>query len=242
MPAYIDWPVTNMWWPQTRKPRTAIAEARERDELVAEDRLPREAGDDLADHAHARQDHDVDGRVRVEPEQVLEQDRVAAQGRVEDADVQHPLDGHQRSSVMASTGVPSTMDQAGRVHAPRRTAAAGTRSSPGARILWIVTMKFSPVRIDEKPAMNTADRRRHDHRVREHRAERRVEGPAGVDPAEDQDEHGDRAADHVDVPAQQVERGRPGRGPRSSAGSGSCRAPPGSTGSGRRRSSPRRAW
>ena len=25
MPAYIDWPVTNMWWPQTRKPRTAIA-------------------------------------------------------------------------------------------------------------------------------------------------------------------------------------------------------------------------
>jgi hypothetical protein len=25
--------------------------------------------------------------------------------------------------------------------------------SPGARILWIVTMKLSPVRIDEKPAM-----------------------------------------------------------------------------------------
>ena len=26
---------------------------------------------------------------------------------------------------------------------------------PGARILWIVMMKFSPVRIDEKPEMNT---------------------------------------------------------------------------------------
>ena len=26
---------------------------------------------------------------------------------------------------------------------------------PGARIRWIVTMKFSPVRIDEKPEMNT---------------------------------------------------------------------------------------
>ena len=26
---------------------------------------------------------------------------------------------------------------------------------PGARILWMVTMKFRPVRIDEKPAMNT---------------------------------------------------------------------------------------
>ena len=27
---------------------------------------------------------------------------------------------------------------------------------PGARILWIVTMKFRPVRIDEKPATNPA--------------------------------------------------------------------------------------
>ncbi len=26
---------------------------------------------------------------------------------------------------------------------------------PGARILWTVTMKFRPVRIDEKPTMNT---------------------------------------------------------------------------------------
>ncbi len=26
---------------------------------------------------------------------------------------------------------------------------------PGARILWTVTMKFRPVRIEEKPAMNT---------------------------------------------------------------------------------------
>jgi hypothetical protein len=26
---------------------------------------------------------------------------------------------------------------------------------PGARILWIVTMKFSPVKIEEKPATKT---------------------------------------------------------------------------------------
>ena len=25
MPAYTDCPLTNMWWPQTRKPSTAIA-------------------------------------------------------------------------------------------------------------------------------------------------------------------------------------------------------------------------
>ncbi len=70
---------------------TAIAERREGDERVAEDVLARERLDDLADHAHRRQDHDVDRRVRVEPEQVLEEHRVAAERRIEDADVQHAL-------------------------------------------------------------------------------------------------------------------------------------------------------
>ena len=64
---------------------------RERDERVPEDVLAREGLDDLADDPHRRQDHDVDGRVRVEPEQVLEQHRVAAERRVEDAEVQRPL-------------------------------------------------------------------------------------------------------------------------------------------------------
>ena len=67
-------------------------QARERDERVAEDVLAREAGDDLADRAHRRQDHDVDRRVRVEPEQVLEQHRVAAERRVEDAEAEAALD------------------------------------------------------------------------------------------------------------------------------------------------------
>ena len=45
---------------------------------IAEHRLLREGRDDLADHAEARQDQDVDFRVAEEPEQVLEQDRIAA--------------------------------------------------------------------------------------------------------------------------------------------------------------------
>ena len=34
---------------------------------------------------------------------------------------------------------------------------SGSRNQvrPGARMRWIVTMKFRPVRIDEKPEMNT---------------------------------------------------------------------------------------
>src|SRR3546814_11669080 len=45
---------------------------------IAEDRLAREGRDDMADDAEAGQDHDVDLGVPEEPEQVLEQDRVAA--------------------------------------------------------------------------------------------------------------------------------------------------------------------
>jgi hypothetical protein len=51
---------------------------------IAEDRLAAEGGDDLADHAEARQDHDVDLRVAEEPEEVLIEDRVSAAGRVEE--------------------------------------------------------------------------------------------------------------------------------------------------------------
>ncbi len=70
-------------------------------EMVAEDRLAREHRDHFADHTHGRQHHDVHGRVRVEPEEMLEQHRVAAQSGIEDADVEYALaekqdDGHRQ--------------------------------------------------------------------------------------------------------------------------------------------------
>ena len=48
--------------------------------LVAEERLAGEATDDVGDHAHRRQDHDVHGRMGIEPEQVLPQQRLPAAG------------------------------------------------------------------------------------------------------------------------------------------------------------------
>ena len=55
---------------------------------------------------------------------------------------------------MASTGVASTRMMLV-AYMPRRRVAGGTRSCPGARSLWMVTMKFRPVRIEEKPVMKT---------------------------------------------------------------------------------------
>ena len=77
-----------MWCPQTRNEKIAIAT-----ELKAMKRYPKMCrwdvdGDDLRDDAHRGQDHDVDGRVRIEPEEVLEQHRVSAHRRVEETDLE----------------------------------------------------------------------------------------------------------------------------------------------------------
>jgi hypothetical protein len=53
-------------------------DGRERDRLVAEDRLPREDGDDLGDDPERRDDQHVHLRVSEEPEDVLVEQRVAA--------------------------------------------------------------------------------------------------------------------------------------------------------------------
>jgi hypothetical protein len=64
--------------------------------------------DDLGDDAHARQDHDVDGRVAVEPEEVLVQHRVAAEGFGSKMPMPSARSKMSSSSVMPMTGVART--------------------------------------------------------------------------------------------------------------------------------------
>ena len=71
-------------------------QAGEGDKLVAEDPLAREARDQLADHTHSGQDHDVDGRMRIEPEEMLEEKRIAAPRGIENPQVKQALDGDER--------------------------------------------------------------------------------------------------------------------------------------------------
>ena len=44
------------------------ADTGRRDKAVAKDRLADESGNDFADHAHRRENHDVDGGMRIKPE------------------------------------------------------------------------------------------------------------------------------------------------------------------------------
>ena len=46
----------------------------------------------------AGKDHDVDRRVRIDPEHVLEQDRVAALCRIEEAHAEEPFDDDEQAA------------------------------------------------------------------------------------------------------------------------------------------------
>ena len=58
-------------------------------------------------------------------------------------------------SVIAITGVPRTMIRLV-AYIPQTKRGILNQVIPGARILWMVTIKFNPVRIEENPAMNAA--------------------------------------------------------------------------------------
>ena len=93
------------------------AERRVGERVVRERVLLRERRDDLGDHAHRRQDHDVDRGVRVEPEQVLEQHRVTAERRIEHPHVERVIERDQDHRQPEHRGR-EHLDDAGRVQRP----------------------------------------------------------------------------------------------------------------------------
>jgi hypothetical protein len=89
----------------------------ERDEAIAEDALAGKASNDLADDAHRRQNHDVDGGMGIEPEQVLEEQRIAAEFGIEDAEMQRAFYGDQHDGD-GDDGSTENLDDAGGVVRP----------------------------------------------------------------------------------------------------------------------------
>src|SRR4051812_17657703 len=74
------------------------SDRRKRDKLVTKDLFSREIRYELTDHTHPGQDHDVNRRVRIEPEHMLEQYRVTADGRIKNTDMSESLECQQQNS------------------------------------------------------------------------------------------------------------------------------------------------
>ena len=66
------------------------------DEVVTEDRFAGKRGDQFAHDAHGGKDHDVDRRMRIEPEEMLEEKRVATDAGIKNADAESAFQSHQR--------------------------------------------------------------------------------------------------------------------------------------------------
>ena len=181
-------------------------DGRERHEAVAEDALAREAGDDFGDDAHRRQNHDVDGGMGIEPEQMLEEKRIAAEFGIEDAEVQRAFGGDQhdgdgddrRAQKLNDAGGvvrPDEQRQARPGHAGRAHAVDGDDE--------VQTGEDGRESGDEDRESGFDD-----FRVGEVGAEGRVEGPTGVDAAGQHAVQHHHAADDVEIPAQQVDAGK----------------------------------
>src|SRR5205085_4192722 len=76
-----------------------------------------EASDQLADHAHSWQDHDVNGGMRIEPEEMLKKNRVASELRVKNSNAPQTFDRHERERD-CQHGCGEDQNQARRIKGP----------------------------------------------------------------------------------------------------------------------------
>ena len=180
--------------------------ARKRDEVIAENLFARKGAHQLADHAHGGKHHDVNRRMRVEPEQMLEQHRIAAAVGIENAQSENPLDGQQQNGHRQHRRA-QHHDQAGGIHGPdeqRKPEPGETRGAHAVNGHDEIQPGHDGRKTDDENANAGGD----DVGVGVGRAERRVEGPAGIESAHQHGVHRKQAADHEDVPAAQIDFGK----------------------------------
>ena len=167
--------------------------------------LAAEHRDDLADDAHGRQDHDVHGRVRIEPEEVLIEHRVAAQGRVEDADAHDALDDQQQQRD-AQHRRGQHLDDGRGVEGPQHQRHVEPAHARGAHAVdRDDEVEAGEHRTEAQDEGSKGEDR--DMRIRG-RAVGRVECPARIDAAEHDREHADQGADNIEMIAGEVESGQ----------------------------------
>ena len=178
---------------------------RESDGAVAEDPLPAERADQLGDDPEAGQDHDVDGGVAVEPEEVLEEDRVAAEGRVEDADLEHALEEEEQHRD-PDHGRGQDLHDAGGVEAPDEEGQPVPRHP---RRPHLVDGDDEVDAGEDRREARDKDRHRHEEHgpARVVRGVRGVERPARIDLPVEQRPHDEDAPQEEDVVRGEVEAG-----------------------------------
>ena len=174
-------------------------------EAVAKHPLARKAGDDLGDHAHGGQDHDVHRGVRVEPEQVLEEQWIAAADGIENSELEDPFEHHEQQRDRQHRRA-QQLDDAGSVVRPDEQ----RQSRPGHSWRTHTVNCYHKIQSGQNGGESRdedGDSGFYNAGVTESCAEGRVEGPAGIDTADHHGVQHDDAGDHEEVPTQQIDPG-----------------------------------
>ena len=141
--------------------------------------------------------------MRIEPEQMLEQQRVAAQRRAENAHVEQMLQREQEERDRQHRRA-QHHDDAGGVDGPQEQ----RHAEPGQARRAHLVNRDDEVQAREdrgKAGDEHADGHGRDLRIRVRAAVGRIERPAGIHAAGDRRIQREHAADDVDVPAQQIQ-------------------------------------
>ncbi len=173
------------------------------DELVAEHAFPRERRDNLAHHPEPGQDHDVNRRVRVEPEQVLKQQRVAAQRRVEHADAKDALEQQQHHS-HGQHRRRQHVDDARAVEGPEKQRQP-VPAHAGRPQLVDRDDEIQPRRDGGIAGQDDAKADQRDVATRIVGGERRVKGPACIHAAHREAGQSEHTPAHEQIPAREVD-------------------------------------
>jgi hypothetical protein len=70
--------------------------ARTGDETISEYRFSSKGGDQFADNAHGGQHHDVNDWVRIKPEEMLKENRIAAESGIKETKMKDAFQGDER--------------------------------------------------------------------------------------------------------------------------------------------------
>ena len=172
-------------------------------EAITENPFAREARNHFAHNTHARKNHDVHCRMRIEPKQVLEQHRVAAQRRIEDANPPDSFERHQTQRDRQHRRR-QHQDQARGVQRPdeQRQAKPGQPRRP-----HFMDRNNEVQPGENRPESGDENSCRHfDHvRVRIGAAIRRVKRPAGINSTDKDGVQRQQSPKHEKIPAQQIE-------------------------------------
>src|SRR5258708_39221345 len=82
--------------PPDEKPKDGNGYTRTGDEFISEYRFASEGGDQFTDNAHGGQNHDVNDWVRIKPEEMMEENRIATQGRIEETEMEDAFKSNER--------------------------------------------------------------------------------------------------------------------------------------------------